>query len=124
MIIFVQVSKERKGVVVDARCRDLTSSATMEKARKNPGSVPTCSFHDARIPSSGKGYDNLTSLLIEPGRSRTRESHTAWHPYTCGCSAIRTREGYLPVFYRSKNGRITSFSTLFRHLTILSDGFR
>ncbi|OCB89700.1 DNA repair helicase [Sanghuangporus baumii] len=41
-----EVSKERKGVVVDARCRDLTSSATMEKARNNPGSVPTCSFHD------------------------------------------------------------------------------
>ncbi|KAL5529015.1 RAD15 [Sanghuangporus baumii] len=41
-----EVSKERKGVVVDARCRDLTSSAAMEKARNNPGSVPTCSFHD------------------------------------------------------------------------------
>ncbi|KAL5490523.1 RAD3 [Sanghuangporus weigelae] len=41
-----EVSKERKGIVVDARCRDLTSSATMEKARNNPGSVPTCSFHD------------------------------------------------------------------------------
>ncbi|EJD06064.1 DNA repair helicase [Fomitiporia mediterranea MF3/22] len=41
-----EVSKERKGVVVDARCRDLTSAFTMERARNNPGSVPTCSFHD------------------------------------------------------------------------------
>ncbi|THH10185.1 hypothetical protein EW145_g1487 [Phellinidium pouzarii] len=41
-----EVSKEKKGTVVDARCRDLTSSATIEKAQKNPGSVQTCSFHD------------------------------------------------------------------------------
>lgn len=45
-LISTQVSKERKGVVVDARCRDLTSAGTMEKSRNNPGSVPTCSFHD------------------------------------------------------------------------------
>ncbi|KAH8117593.1 DNA repair helicase [Phellopilus nigrolimitatus] len=38
--------EEKKGTVVDARCRDLTSAATMEKAQKNPESVPTCSFHD------------------------------------------------------------------------------
>ncbi|KAI5122977.1 hypothetical protein M0805_006856 [Coniferiporia weirii] len=41
-----EVSKEKKGNVVDARCRDLTSAAAMEKSQRDPGSVPTCSFHD------------------------------------------------------------------------------
>ncbi|KLO18845.1 DNA repair helicase [Schizopora paradoxa] len=41
-----QVSKEKKGTVVDARCRDLTSAAACEKGRANPGSVPLCDFHE------------------------------------------------------------------------------
>ncbi|PPQ66084.1 hypothetical protein CVT26_010826, partial [Gymnopilus dilepis] len=41
-----EVSKEKKGKVVDARCRDLTNSAACEKGRANPGSVPLCDWHE------------------------------------------------------------------------------
>ncbi|KAF8499927.1 DNA repair helicase [Gautieria morchelliformis] len=41
-----EVSKEKKGRVVDARCRDLTSAAACEKGRKEPGSVPLCQWHE------------------------------------------------------------------------------
>jgi hypothetical protein len=44
-----QVSKEKKGVVVDARCRDLTSAAVVQKGRDNPGSVDLCDWHEVRI---------------------------------------------------------------------------
>lgn len=41
-----EVSKEKKGKVVDSRCRDLTSAYACEKGRADPGSVPLCSFHE------------------------------------------------------------------------------
>ncbi|KAF8517532.1 hypothetical protein BU17DRAFT_49728 [Hysterangium stoloniferum] len=41
-----EVSKEKKGRVVDARCRDLTNAAACEKGRKEPGSVPLCEWHE------------------------------------------------------------------------------
>lgn len=44
-----QVSKEKKGKVVDARCRDLTNSAACEKGRANPGSVELCDWHEVRL---------------------------------------------------------------------------
>jgi len=44
-----QVSKEKKGKVVDARCRDLTNSAVCEKGRANPGSVDLCDWHEVRL---------------------------------------------------------------------------
>lgn len=40
------VAKEKKGTVVDARCRDLTNSAVCEKNRQDPGSVPVCDWHE------------------------------------------------------------------------------
>lgn len=43
---FLQVAKEKKGKVVDARCRDLTSSSVCEKGRANPGSVELCDWHE------------------------------------------------------------------------------
>ena len=43
-----EVSKEKKGTVVDARCRDLTCASAVEKGRANPGSVPLCDFHEVR----------------------------------------------------------------------------
>jgi DNA excision repair protein ERCC-2 len=43
-----KVSKEKKGRVVDARCRDLTNSAVCEKGRKDPGSVDLCDWHEVR----------------------------------------------------------------------------
>ena len=41
-----QVSKEKKGRVVDARCRDLTNSAVCQKGRENPGTVDLCDWHE------------------------------------------------------------------------------
>ena len=41
-----QVSKEKKGKVVDARCRDLTNSAVCQKGREHPGSVELCDWHE------------------------------------------------------------------------------
>lgn len=41
-----QVSKEKKGKVVDARCRDLTNSSACAKGRENPGSVELCQWHE------------------------------------------------------------------------------
>ncbi|KNZ52017.1 uncharacterized protein VP01_372g5 [Puccinia sorghi] len=46
LCIHPQVSREKKGKVVDARCRDLTSAWACEKGRANPGSVPLCDFHE------------------------------------------------------------------------------
>jgi len=40
------ISKEKKGHVVDAKCRDLTSASACEKGRENPGSVPLCDWHE------------------------------------------------------------------------------
>ncbi|KIJ24427.1 hypothetical protein M422DRAFT_168392 [Sphaerobolus stellatus SS14] len=40
------VLKEKKGRVIDAKCRDLTSAAACEKGRKEPGSVPLCQWHE------------------------------------------------------------------------------
>lgn len=46
MCIHPTVSQERKGKVVDARCRDMTSAWACEKGRQNPGSVELCDFHE------------------------------------------------------------------------------
>lgn len=42
------VAKEKKGKVVDARCRDLTNSAAVEKGRNDPGNYPLCAWHEVR----------------------------------------------------------------------------
>lgn len=46
LCIHPDVSREKKGKVVDARCRDLTSAWACEQGRANPGSVPLCEFHE------------------------------------------------------------------------------
>jgi DNA excision repair protein ERCC-2 len=46
----LKVSKEKKGKVVDARCRDLTNSAVCEKGRAEPDSVALCDWHEVLLP--------------------------------------------------------------------------
>ncbi|KAL1947857.1 hypothetical protein VTO73DRAFT_13581 [Trametes versicolor] len=46
LCIHPEVSKEKKGKVVDARCRDLTNAAACQKGRENPGSVDLCDWHE------------------------------------------------------------------------------
>lgn len=62
-----QVSKEKKGKVVDARCRDLTNSATCEKGRADPGSVDLCDWHEVYWQISSKGLTILNIFPLEPG---------------------------------------------------------
>ncbi|KAH8833653.1 hypothetical protein DL96DRAFT_1754759 [Flagelloscypha sp. PMI_526] len=38
--------EEKKGKVVDAKCRDLTNAAACQKGRAEPGSVPLCEWHE------------------------------------------------------------------------------
>ncbi|KAH7343463.1 hypothetical protein B0J17DRAFT_176935 [Rhizoctonia solani] len=55
-----EVSKEKKGKVVDARCRDLTSAQAVEKGRNDPGNYPLCAWHE--------GLNDLEEgALIPPG---------------------------------------------------------
>ena len=61
----VQISKEKKGKVIDSRCRDLTSAFACEKGRANPGSVPLCSFHEVRERRTSQG--RLTANAFLPG---------------------------------------------------------
>ena len=58
-----KVSKEKKGKVVDARCRDLTNSAVCQKGRENPGSVDLCDWHEVRFHPY-RGSDGLTQHRI------------------------------------------------------------
>ncbi|GLB34959.1 putative helical and beta-bridge domain containing protein [Lyophyllum shimeji] len=46
LCIHPEVSREKKGKVVDARCRDLTNTAVREKAATDPGSVELCDWHE------------------------------------------------------------------------------
>ena len=46
LCIHPEVSKEKKGKVVDARCRDLTNALVCEKGRADPGSVELCDWHE------------------------------------------------------------------------------
>ncbi|KAG8880867.1 DNA-dependent ATPase of the nucleotide excision repair factor 4 complex [Tulasnella sp. 331] len=41
-----EISKEKKGKSVDARCRDITNAAACEKGRNDPENHPLCSFHE------------------------------------------------------------------------------
>ncbi|CAK5277420.1 unnamed protein product [Mycena citricolor] len=46
LCIHPEVAKEKKGKVVDARCRDLTNAVACEKGRADPGSVELCDWHE------------------------------------------------------------------------------
>ncbi|KAL5636644.1 hypothetical protein ACGC1H_000561 [Rhizoctonia solani] len=70
-----EVSKEKKGKVVDARCRDLTSSQAVEKGRNDPGNYPLCAWHEglndmeegALIPAGIHTLADISNM----GRERT-----------------------------------------------------
>jgi DNA excision repair protein ERCC-2 len=48
LCIHPEVSKEKKGKVVDARCRDLTNAFAIEKARTDPDAAALCEWHEVR----------------------------------------------------------------------------
>lgn len=55
LCIHPSVSKEKKGKVVDARCRDITNAAVCEKNRADPGSVEVCDWHEVRTKPNTSG---------------------------------------------------------------------
>ncbi|KAG9105049.1 DNA-dependent ATPase of the nucleotide excision repair factor 4 complex [Ceratobasidium sp. 370] len=55
-----EVSKEKKGKVVDARCRDLTSPAACERGRADPENNPLCAWHEGL-------NDMEEGALVPPG---------------------------------------------------------
>lgn len=59
-----QVSKEKKGKVVDARCRDMTTSWVVEKGRNEPGSVELCDFHEVGPDSAVVSSSAVTELTV------------------------------------------------------------
>ncbi|KAG1894495.1 uncharacterized protein F5891DRAFT_1255187 [Suillus fuscotomentosus] len=71
LCIHPDVSKEKKGKVVDARCRDLTNSAACEKGRTDPGSVELCDWHEVKPGSLiPPGIWTLADVL-QHGRENT-----------------------------------------------------
>lgn len=46
LCIHPEISREKKGKAVDARCRDITNAAVCERGRNDPGSVELCDWHE------------------------------------------------------------------------------
>ncbi|CAD6963166.1 unnamed protein product [Tilletia controversa] len=46
LCVHPEVSRERRGKVVDARCRDMTNAWVCSKGREDPGSVELCTYHE------------------------------------------------------------------------------
>ena len=93
MCIHPVVSQERKGKVVDARCRDMTSAWACEKGRQNPGSVELCDFHEVRQTSLKSGtWKAGTGPTCTTRRLDDRRGERVW-----------TRQGHLPIFCGSPN---------------------
>lgn len=99
---FVQISKEKKGRVVDARCRDLTNAAVCEKGRADPDSVELCSWHEVYLPYAG----GLSADFMKgPWKIRTRESHTTGHMDTGRYFRVWPWQGSLSLFCCSPDGK-------------------
>ncbi|KAF8636708.1 hypothetical protein AX17_003511 [Amanita inopinata Kibby_2008] len=69
-----EVAKEKKGTIVDARCRDLTNTAVCEKGRADPGSVPLCEWHEnlGKLPPGSLVPPGIWTLadVIEYGHEK------------------------------------------------------
>lgn len=80
------MNKEKKGKVVDSRCRDLTSAFACEKGRTEPGSVPLCSWHE--VSSQVDLLTGRSSTTTSPATSYLPE-YTHW---TMSKSTVKRRE--------------------------------
>lgn len=101
----IQVSKEKKGKVVDARCRDLTNTAVCEKGRANPGSVELCDWHEVRILEFRR-QSRRCDILAELGEIRARNYHITWDMDACRRTPTRSRQRYMSLLYRTEDGRL------------------
>jgi DNA excision repair protein ERCC-2 len=99
------VSKEKKGKIVDARCRDLTNSAVCEKGREEPGSVEVCNWHEVCCWKF-KIYSGASmSINLDLGQIGTGKSYTPRNMDISRCLAIWSRERGLSIFRRPKDGK-------------------
>jgi DNA excision repair protein ERCC-2 len=74
LCVHPSVGRERKGKVVDARCRDMTSAWACEKGRAEPGSVELCDFHEVS-EMGGAGGGRMKHVGAE--RSHERRAATS-----------------------------------------------
>lgn len=97
------MSKEKKGNVVDARCRDLTNSANCEKGRANPGSTELCDWHEVR--TIGLIYPSaLKAFYPESWETGAGKPHPSWNMDTGRRPRVRQRKGNMPLLRSSQNG--------------------
>ncbi|CAE6440515.1 unnamed protein product [Rhizoctonia solani] len=90
-----EVSKEKKGKVVDARCRDLTSSQAVEKGRNDPGNYPLCAWHEGL-------NDFEEGALIPPGIHTLADiSNMGRERTTCPYFTIRRMMPFVDVIIYS-----------------------
>jgi hypothetical protein len=111
LCIHPEVSKEKKGKVVDARCRDLTSTSACEKGRADPGSVPLCEWHEVRyMMYSLKSHSIRCNVGFErPGTWSTRSS---WYLDLGRCLGVWPGPWDVSVLYRQTNGNFYLLCTL------------
>lgn len=100
-----EISKEKKGKLVDSKCRDMTSAFACEKGRAEPGSVPLCSFHEvSRLW--------IYWLMIGIKQLRDGQSDTSWCAHFGRCEAVRNGKGRLPILYHSTHGELLLTNTI------------
>jgi len=107
----VQVSKEKKGRAVDARCRDLTCTSACEKGRANPGSVPLCDWHEVRVSKSRRRPRAKICSPFWSGieRPRTWAFGPIRHLDPCGHNGAWQSKQDLPLLYYPSNGSVPDF---------------
>ncbi|QRW01863.1 DNA repair helicase RAD3 [Ceratobasidium sp. AG-Ba] len=90
-----EVSKEKKGKVVDARCRDLTSSAACERGRADPENNPLCAWHEGL-------NDMEEGALVPPGIHTLADvSNLGRERTTCPYFTIRRMMPFVDVIIYS-----------------------
>jgi hypothetical protein len=123
LILLVQVSKEKKGRAVDARCRDLTCASACEKGRANPGSVPLCDWHEVRTlkTASSRVFSSIWSGFERP---RTWPFDSIWYLDPCRHNGTRQSKRHLPLLYYSTNGSLPNFGEGTSPHTPIADAVR
>jgi hypothetical protein len=104
-----KVSKEKKGKVVDARCRDLTNAAVVTKASEEPGSVEVCDFHEVGNFFSRGTVLSLKDVLEELEWRYERDNFVRGRLDFGRYLAARTRHHNLPVFHNTTFGLLAPF---------------
>ncbi len=106
-----QVSKEKKGKVVDARCRDLTNSAVCEKGRADPGSVELCDWHEVHVYIHSVILNDSDFRDTGFRKTGAGTTTTSWYMDTCRRTGPRQGERDMSVLCCTAHGRSTRSNT-------------